>query len=514
MTRPSSTTDPLGRDLVVLKFGSSVLRSHADLPRAVHEIYRHVRRGERVVAVVSAIGDATDRLLAVLERDGGDAPPALRASILAQGEREAAGLLALALDGAGVPSRVVDPASVLRAAGDPLDADPVALDTAKFERAFERVDVVVLPGFFAADAEGSTVLLGRGGSDTTAVFAATELGARRCVLLKDVDGLYESDPNADGAAPRRFATLAFDDAVARVRDVVHAPAAPRSRTRCTARGRGDRRTHAGREGPTRLATREPSRALRVGLVGLGTVGTAVLRLLHALPERFVVASLLVRDRSKPRDAAVDPAWRGRTASTCSRSDPDVVVELVGRTDAAPAPSAQRLVRDRRRQREQGAARRARPGSRTIGVGGRAPASTARALRTFDVRALVARGFEVAASGRSGTVNTVLGGARTPRQRDAPSTPPPSRSRTVRGGRHARPRRLRRGAEARAPRPCSRSRARRRDGAQNTSTTPSSPASRRSGNGPTRETNRTRRARPRRGRVAVAHLGPARRRRPC
>ena len=49
--------------LVVLKFGSSVLRGLEDLPEAVHEIYRHWRAGKRVVAVVSALGNTTDELL-------------------------------------------------------------------------------------------------------------------------------------------------------------------------------------------------------------------------------------------------------------------------------------------------------------------------------------------------------------------------------------------------------------------------------------------------------------------
>lgn len=50
--------------IVVLKFGSSVLRTHGDLPAAVHEIYRWYREGHRVIAVVSAIGDATDLFFA------------------------------------------------------------------------------------------------------------------------------------------------------------------------------------------------------------------------------------------------------------------------------------------------------------------------------------------------------------------------------------------------------------------------------------------------------------------
>jgi len=54
--------------IVVLKFGSSVLRNEDDLPRAVHEIYRWWREGAQVIAVVSAFGDTTNQLIRRAER--------------------------------------------------------------------------------------------------------------------------------------------------------------------------------------------------------------------------------------------------------------------------------------------------------------------------------------------------------------------------------------------------------------------------------------------------------------
>jgi len=62
--------------LCVLKFGSSVLEHEHDYPKVVQEIYRHVRDGEKVVAVVSALAGETDRLLEQARRVGGDAAPA------------------------------------------------------------------------------------------------------------------------------------------------------------------------------------------------------------------------------------------------------------------------------------------------------------------------------------------------------------------------------------------------------------------------------------------------------
>jgi aspartokinase len=90
----------------VLKFGSSVLRSAQDLPRAVHEVYRWVRSGHRVVAVVSALGDTTDRLLAGARGLCGEPDPRPLAALLATGEAQSAALLALALRQAGLSCRL------------------------------------------------------------------------------------------------------------------------------------------------------------------------------------------------------------------------------------------------------------------------------------------------------------------------------------------------------------------------------------------------------------------------
>ena len=81
----------------VLKFGSSVLASPEHLANAVHEIYRWWRAGKRVVAVVSAIGSTTDRLLAEAKRLSARPDEEATAELLATGEAESVALLKLAL---------------------------------------------------------------------------------------------------------------------------------------------------------------------------------------------------------------------------------------------------------------------------------------------------------------------------------------------------------------------------------------------------------------------------------
>src|SRR5688500_15338452 len=96
--------------ITVLKFGSSVLHSRRALVAAVHEIYRELREGRRVVAVVSAIGRTTDLLYAKARRHGRCGDLHARALLVSTGELAATGELALALARHGISAEVFDPA--------------------------------------------------------------------------------------------------------------------------------------------------------------------------------------------------------------------------------------------------------------------------------------------------------------------------------------------------------------------------------------------------------------------
>lgn len=324
--------------LIVLKLGGSVLRDDASLPAAVHEVYRWRREGWSVVVVVSALAGATGALLhgcrSITDRPSGHAA----AAYLACGEQESASLLGLHLDRAGVRARVLAPASLrLVAEGPPLDADPRRLDDRPIRRALAAGEVVVVPGFVAADRSGRTVLLGRGGSDLTALFLASRLSASRCRLVKDVDGVYERDPAGPGAPPRRYGALSWDDALETDGSIVQHKALRFARahalelevgafnaTRCTRVGAGPTRFERPAERP---------RPLRVALLGLGTVGAGVFELLQALHEEFEVTSVLVRDRDRPRLAVIGRELLTRDGESALRGA-DVVVEALGGLDPA------------------------------------------------------------------------------------------------------------------------------------------------------------------------------------
>ena len=338
-------------EVLVLKLGSSVLREDADLPRAVHAVYAHVRAGRRVVVVVSAIGDTTDALL-----DRGDALDAAPASphlaaLVATGEDASAALFALALERAGlVASRLDARALDLRVDGPRDDAYPVSLDPDVLRAAVVAHDVVVVPGFLGLDERGVLALLGRGGSDLTALFLAKALqdereafAGVRCRLAKDVDGLFERDP-ATLPPPRRFAEASYADAyrVAEAGGIVQPKAVRFAERHAVAFEVG----HAEGEGGTRVAA-ERSRldggipalvrpgepVLRVALAGLGTVGGGVAQRLSETPG-FEVTAALVRDPARRRDPALESVPLVSDVDTLFATAPDVVVEVLGGTTRA------------------------------------------------------------------------------------------------------------------------------------------------------------------------------------
>lgn len=319
--------------ILVLKFGSSVLKSEEDLPRAVHEIYRWYRQGYRVVAIVSAFAGVTDDLFTQARTFCANPDAALTAALVMTGEACSAALLGLALDRAGVPASVVDAAAIkLETVGPKLNADPANLDVKVLLRHLVCRPVAVVPGFVGRQEDGSISLLGRGGSDLTALFLAQQLGAR-CQLIKDVDGLYESDPSGKAQTPRRYSQITYQDALELDGDIVQAKAirfaqeyGQRFEVGCC---NSELPTSAG-AARSRFSSREvPAQPLRVGLLGLGTVGLGVFQKLRSEPDCFTISGVAVLDRRKPREFPVPSDVPITDAWSVVDSDCDLVIELIG-----------------------------------------------------------------------------------------------------------------------------------------------------------------------------------------
>jgi homoserine dehydrogenase len=319
--------------LCVLKFGSSVLGVEGDYPAAALEVYRHVRDGEKVVAVVSALAGETDALLNQAERVGGEAPPALVARLARVGELQSAALMALALSRVGVRAWALDPHEMgLVAEGEPLDSDLKRLDAQAVLEKLELYDVVVVPGFTAGHVEHGVVTLGRGGTDLSAVFFAARLDAHRVRLVKDVDGVYAEDP-AKNPFAERYAELGYAKAAEVSAGLVQAKAIHAAEVEdvlieVASLGAAEATTIS--NVPERKSRPVRGDKLRVALLGCGAVGAGVLAHLRSRPDLFELNPVLVRN-----PAAHDEEARFTTdVEEALANHPDVVVELIGGADYA------------------------------------------------------------------------------------------------------------------------------------------------------------------------------------
>jgi homoserine dehydrogenase len=322
---------PEAKRLCVLKFGSSVLGEEGDYQAVALEIYRHVREGEKVVAVVSALDGETDALFEQAERVGGGAPGALVARLARVGELHSAALMTLALSRVGVSACTMDPDEMsLVAEGEPLDSDLTSLDAKAVWAKLASHDVVVVPGFTAGHAEHGVVTLGRGGTDLSAVFFAARLDAHRVRLIKDVDGVYAEDP-AKNPAAERFSQMSYAEAAEASSGLIQPKAIRAAEVEdvlieVAALGSAEATTIA--HVPARKSCPPKPERLRVALLGCGAVGAGVLAYLQARPDLFEVNPVLVRRPGKydgPARFTVQPA-------EALAGDPDVVVELLGGAD--------------------------------------------------------------------------------------------------------------------------------------------------------------------------------------
>jgi homoserine dehydrogenase len=398
----------MSRKVIVLKFGSSVLQSRADLPHAVHEIYRWIRCQYRVVAVVSAFAGETDRLLDTVE-DYRNANEEAIARIVATGEEVATAFLTLELDRFGIPAQVLDPGQIrLIAETSSNDTEPVSADISAVENVLGQGRVAVIPGFVARDRLGRVALFGRGGSDLSALFLAKQLKAR-CRLIKDVDGIYNNDP-ATCSDAKRFDEINFADALTIAGKVVQKKAISFGRKtgvpfEVAALGE-NYATVVGSHRSVLSPTASSPAPLRVGLLGLGTVGLGVFQELWKHPQLFDVTGIAVR---RP-ELHLDDAPSNLLTRDCWNviDDVDVVVELIGGNDPAgdlvqaalnagkPVVTANKLLLATNAQLETHNALRY-----SAAVGGAVPALEA-------VRALADDGRIVSLSGvLNGTCNYIL-----------------------------------------------------------------------------------------------------------
>jgi len=197
--------------LVVTKFGGT---SVADTERIMSVARRLVAReqaGDRVVAVVSAMGDVTDELLVKAGEISPHPPEREMDMLLATGEQVTIALLAMAIHSLGheVISFTGSQVGIMTDAGH-TKAKITEIRADRVRRALDEGRIVIIAGFQGVTEDGQITTLGRGGSDTTAVAIAAGIGADVCELYSDVDCVYTADPRVVPRA-RKIDVISYEE---------------------------------------------------------------------------------------------------------------------------------------------------------------------------------------------------------------------------------------------------------------------------------------------------------------
>ena len=198
--------------LLVMKFGGTSVADLARIKNAAAKVKREVDRGYDVIVIVSAMSGKTNELVGWVEATSPLFDAREYDAVVASGENVTAGLMALTLQEMDVPARSWQgwqvPILTTSAHSSARFIDiPRANIDAKFAEGFK---VAVVAGFQGVSAEGRITTLGRGGSDTSAVAVAAAVGADRCDIYTDVDGVYTTDPRIVAKA-RKLKNVTYEE---------------------------------------------------------------------------------------------------------------------------------------------------------------------------------------------------------------------------------------------------------------------------------------------------------------
>ena len=188
---------------IVQKYGGSSVADAEKIRNVASRIKKACAKGTQVVVVVSAMGDATDDLIAQAREVSPNREPRARELdlLLSTGELVSCSLLTMALLDMDCPAiSLSGPQAGIHTDTTFGRARISGMDVQRLEAELKSGSVVVVAGFQGITEGDDITTLGRGGSDTTAVAIAGALGADRCEIYTDVDGIFTADPNVVGNA--------------------------------------------------------------------------------------------------------------------------------------------------------------------------------------------------------------------------------------------------------------------------------------------------------------------------
>ncbi len=196
---------------IVMKFGGTSVGDLDRIKAVAEKVKAEHERGHEIAVVVSAMSGVTNQLVGFCDGITGLYDAREYDSVVASGEQVSSGLTAMALQAIGVAARswlgwqvpimtddVHGKARIAEISGEALLAR------------MAQGEVPVVAGFQGITDRNRIATLGRGGSDTSAVALAAALGAERCDIYTDVDGVYTTDPRVVAQA-RKLERITYEE---------------------------------------------------------------------------------------------------------------------------------------------------------------------------------------------------------------------------------------------------------------------------------------------------------------
>ena len=196
---------------IVMKFGGTSVGDPEKIRGVARRIAAARERGSRIVAVLSAMGQTTDELVALAHQVSARPKPRELDMLISVGERISCALAAMAIHDLGLEAISLTGSQ----AGIVTDtvhgkAKIVDVRARRIHEALDRGQIVLVAGFQGVSVDYDITTLGRGGSDTTAVAIAAALGADSCDVYTDVEGVFTADPRLVPEA-RKLRRLTYDE---------------------------------------------------------------------------------------------------------------------------------------------------------------------------------------------------------------------------------------------------------------------------------------------------------------
>ena len=196
---------------LVMKFGGTSVANVDCIRNAARHVKREVEAGHEVAVVVSAMAGATNQLVAWTREAAVLHDAREYDAVVASGEQVTAGLMAIVLQDMGVAARSWAGWQIpIETDGAHGSARILSIDGQALLERMRRAEVPVITGFQGLGPNNRITTLGRGGSDTSAVAVAAAVGAERCDIYTDVDGVYTTDPRVVPRA-RRLDRIAYEE---------------------------------------------------------------------------------------------------------------------------------------------------------------------------------------------------------------------------------------------------------------------------------------------------------------